>query len=332
MERGSIITQGLTRSFASMRAVDGVDLDIRPSEIFAFLGPNGAGKTTTVKILTSILAPTSGSAFVSGLDVTRHGHQVRMQIGVALQDVGIDPLMTATEMLILQARLFGEPRSVALAKAQSLLATVGLDDVPENKRVGQYSGGMKRRLDLALALVHDPAILFLDEPTTGLDPVSRVTIWEEVRRLNRDLGMTIFLTTQYLEEADRLADRVAIIDRGRIVAEGTPSELKRAMGEEVIVMHFATDDLAARATDALKSFPGRRQTEHDEVSCYLSNAAQSVPALIRTLDEADLSPVDLTIAKPTLDDVFLRATGARMSAADPDASDPKPDAPVESTR
>ena len=235
--------------------MDGVDLDIAGGRIFGFLGPNGAGKSTLVKILTTILNPTAGRATVAGYDVQKQGGKVRKAIGVALQDVGLDPLMTARELLVLQTELFGAPRDEARTTAERLLKTVGLDDVDPKKRAGAYSGGMKRRLDLALALVHDPRILFLDEPTTGLDPASRAAIWEEVRRLNDDLGMTIFLTTQYLEEADRLADEIAIINKGRIVAQGTPDELKREIGDEVVELQFGSCEDAARAYECSPPWP-----------------------------------------------------------------------------
>ena len=214
----SIAVEQLTRRFGELVAVDAVDLQVASGEIFGFLGPNGAGKSTLVKMLTTILAPTSGRATVAGLDVRRDQGKVRRAIGVALQEVGLDPLMTARELIVLQAQLFGAATGAARGTAERLLATVGLADVDPKKRVGDYSGGMKRRLDLALALAHDPHVLFLDEPTTGLDPASRMDVWDEVRRLNAERGMTIFLTTQYLEEADKLAARVAIIDHGRIVA------------------------------------------------------------------------------------------------------------------
>jgi ABC-2 type transport system ATP-binding protein len=205
----SIVAQGIARYYGDVKAVDGVDLSIGSGQIFGFLGPNGSGKTTLVKVFATILAPTAGTARVAGFDVVEDQQEVRSRIGVALQEVGLDPLMTAREMLVLQSRLFTTSAVDAQATAERLLVTVGLADVDRKKRVGQYSGGMKRRLDLALALVNDPDVLFLDEPTTGLDPVSRLAIWEEVRRLNEDLGMTIFLTTQYLEEADKLANEQA---------------------------------------------------------------------------------------------------------------------------
>jgi len=305
MDDRSITAERLLRRFGQQLAVDSLDLEVPSGQIFAFLGPNGAGKTTVVKMLTTILAPTGGSARVAGYDVRRDGQQVRLRIGVALQEVGLDPLMSAEEMLILQAQLFGAPRAAARERARRLLTTVGLDAVPPGKRVGQFSGGMKRRLDLALALVHDPAILFLDEPTTGLDPVSRAAVWEEVRRLNRKNGITIFLTTQYLEEADRLAEKVAIIDNGRIVAQGSPEALKREMGSEVMALTFPSPQDAARAGGVLRD------------ACA-NNAAQITTRVIRTLDEAGLALTALSLSRPSLDDVFLKATGARLTVNQPE--------------
>ncbi len=310
---GSIWADGLTRVFADLRAVDEVDLSVGSGRIFGFLGPNGSGKTTTVRMLTTILKPTSGSARVAGFDVSKQQGEVRERVGVALQEVGLDSLMTAREMLILQARLFRADRERARATAERLLETVGLQDVDPKKKVGQYSGGMRRRLDLALALVHDPFVLFLDEPTTGLDPVSRTSIWEEVRRLNREQGMTIFLTTQYLEEADKLADEVAIIDRGRIVARGEPGSLKKGIGNEVVKLSFGSDADAARAAEVL----GRQAPDHRldgaNLLCYFDTAAGRLPELVRVLDRTGLSLEGLTVSEPTLDDVFLEATGHRMS-------------------
>ena len=221
----SITAEAMCRDFGQLHAVDDVDLEVPGGQIFGFLGPNGAGKSTLVKILTTILNATSGRATVAGYDVQKQGGKVREAIGVALQDVGLDPLMTARELLMLQAELFGTPRDEARKTAERLLVTVGLDDVDPKKRAGAYSGGMKRRLDLASALVHRPDVLFLDEPTTGLDPSSRLVVWDEVRRINAK-GTTVFLTTQYLEEADQLCERLAIIDDGKIVTEGTPATLK----------------------------------------------------------------------------------------------------------
>jgi ABC-2 type transport system ATP-binding protein len=314
----SITASSLHRDFGELRALDGVDLEVPDGQIFGFLGPNGAGKSTLVKILTTILAPTSGSARVGGFDVVRDGGKVRRCIGVALQDVGLDPIMTGRELLVLQARLFGNSRPDARRRADRLLKTVGLDDVDPKKRARAYSGGMRRRLDLALALVHDPSILFLDEPTTGLDPASRAAIWEEVRRLNEEQGMTIFLTTQYLEEADRLADRIAIINHGRIAAEGTPDELKRQVGDEVVELAFADDTEAARADEVLTGVAPSRQAAGHELRLYFPRAAENVPELIRTLDAAGLQPTGLLVKQPSLDDVFLRITGEELDPGERD--------------
>ena len=317
----SITAESLRRDFGELRAVDGLDLEIPGGQIFGFLGPNGAGKSTLVKILTTILNATSGRATVAGFDVARQAGRVREAIGVALQDVGLDPLMTARELLMLQAELFGTPRDEARKTAERLLVTVGLDDVDPKKRAGAYSGGMKRRLDLALALVHDPRVLFLDEPTTGLDPASRAAIWEEVRRLNDDLGMTIFLTTQYLEEADRLADRIAIISKGRIVAQGTPGDLKREIGNEVVELQFGSREDAASADDALAGVAPDRQHSDHELRLYFERAAENVPELVRALDGAGIRLQGLTIEQPSLDDVFLRVTGQALEHEVDEAGD-----------
>ena len=316
----SIVAEGITRDFADLRAVDDVDLNIRSGQIFGFLGPNGSGKTTMVKMLATILALTAGSARVGGFDVITEPQKVRARIGVALQEVGLDPLMTAREMLVLQSRLFSVDSATARVKADQLLKTVGLDDVDPKKRVGQFSGGMKRRLDLALALVHDPEILFLDEPTTGLDPVSRLGIWEEVRRLNTERGMTIFLTTQYLEEADRLADEVAIINKGRIAAQGAPRALKKEIGSEVVTLSFASSELAERASAVLEAMAPKRRVVERDLLCYFTAAADKLAGLVRALDEAQIPLEALVLNEPTLDDVFLRATGHRMTGSVEEAS------------
>ena len=311
-EDRSIVVEDLHRSFGELHAVDGADLVVPSGQFFAFLGPNGAGKTTLVKVLTTILAPTSGRARVAGHDVSREPGQVRSSIGVALQEVGLDDLMTADELLVLQARLFGASSTDARDRAGHLLAMVGLDTVDPKKRVGQYSGGMRRRLDLALALVHDPKVLFLDEPTTGLDPASRADIWDEVRRLNQEQGVTIFMTTQYLEEADRLAEQVAIINRGRIVARGTPAELKQSIGKEVVEVLFADHLEAEKAAQALAEVAPDRRVTGPSLFCYHNQAAHLIPDIVRVLDAAGLPMVGLTLSQPTLDDVFLQATGERI--------------------
>jgi ABC-2 type transport system ATP-binding protein len=312
----SIHVERLSRSFNELKAVDEVDLEVPSGEVFGFLGPNGAGKTTLVRMLTTILAPTSGRATVAGFDVVKDANSVRNAIGVALQDVGLDPIMTGGELLTLHARLFGASGSEADDIATRLLRTVGLDDVDPKKQVKQYSGGMKRRLDLAMALVHEPSVLFLDEPTTGLDPVSRTDIWNEVRRLNTEQGVTIFLTTQYLEEADRLADRVAIINRGRIVALGPPDELKKEIGEEVVSLTFETGELAEKAQSVLAPLAPVIQRSGRELALYLAAAAPVIPELVRSLDQASVPLSGLTLSRPTLDDVFLRATGERIEVAE----------------
>jgi ABC-2 type transport system ATP-binding protein len=310
---GSIAATGLQKDFADLRAVDGVDLDIPTGRIFGFLGPNGAGKSTLVKMLTTILAPTAGEARVAGFDIARDAGRVRAAIGVALQDVGLDPLLTSKELLVLQARLFGAHVSEAPGLADGLLRTVGLDHVDPKKKVGEFSGGMKRRLDLALALVNKPTILFLDEPTTGLDPASRADVWEEVRRLNREVGMTIFLTTQYLEEADRLADEVAIIDSGRIVAQASPRELKRQVGEEVVTLDLVDPASAEKAEAMLDRLEGKRRIFGSELHCYTADSAAFIPRAVRALDAASIALSGIRVSEPTLDDVFLSVTGLRSS-------------------
>ena len=233
----AIVVEGLERSFDEIHAVQGVDLEVAEGEIYGFLGPNGAGKTTTVRMLTTLLLPTGGCASVAGHDVVSEAPQVRRAIGVALQEAALDPLMTGRELIRLQATLHGLPTGEGKRRADDLLERVDLVDAGD-RRVGTYSGGMKRRLDLAAALVHEPRVLFLDEPTTGLDPVSRKAIWEEVEALNRE-GTTVFLTTQYLEEADQLANRVGIIDNGKLVAEGTPAALKAEVGNPHLEVQLA---------------------------------------------------------------------------------------------
>jgi ABC-2 type transport system ATP-binding protein len=292
-------------------AVDGISFHVDAGQIFGFLGPNGAGKSTTIKILTSLALPTSGRATVGGFDVVSQAEQVRQIMGVALQDIGLDPLMKSTELLTLQGQLFGATAAQSRARAIELLELVGLTDAVD-RRVSTYSGGMRRRLDLALALVHQPEILFLDEPTTGLDPASRRALWQEVKRLNRALGMTIFLTTQYLEEADELADVVAIINQGRIVTEGSPAVLKAAVGNESINLAFDNQDVARAASAQLSGMAAKVQTDRAMVRLYMEQAAGAIPAVINRLQEGDINPIFITLTQPTLDDVFLQATGQSL--------------------
>jgi len=314
MSNREIMVENLVKRYpGDVVAVDDISFNVDAGQIFGFLGPNGAGKSTTIKILTTLGLPTAGRASVGGYDVVKEAQQVRRIAGVALQEIGLDPLMKSMELLTLQGLLFGASRPQATARAKELLELVQLTDAMD-RRVGTYSGGMRRRLDLALALVHKPEILFLDEPTTGLDPVSRRDVWEEVRRLNRIMGMTIFLTTQYLEEADQLADIVAIIDQGKIVAEGSPAKLKAAVGSESINLAFEDRDLADRAMDNLRDMAERVQADRDMVRLYVSAAAQTVPAVVDRLQRVNINPISLTITQPTLDDVFLKVTGQRLKS------------------
>src|SRR5438445_7373429 len=245
----AISAEGLVREFNGLTAVDHLDLDVGRGEIYGFLGPNGAGKSTTVRVLCTLLSPTAGRAVVAGYDVATQPGKVRLRIGVALQEAALDPKQTGIELLRLQGRLYGLSGREIAGRLADLGRLIDIGDALE-RPIGTYSGGMKRRLDLAAALVHNPEVLFLDEPTTGLDPVSRARMWEAGRRLNRELDMTIFLTTQYLEEADELAARVGIINDGRLVAEGTPDALKRGVGSDVIVAHF--DGRADASGDAVR--------------------------------------------------------------------------------
>jgi ABC-2 type transport system ATP-binding protein len=316
MNDREIVVEDLVKTYpGKVDAIKGVSFQVEAGKIFGFLGPNGAGKSTAIKILTTLALPTSGHASVGGFDVVSQAPDVRRIAGVALQEIGIDPLMKSMELLVLQGRLFGANKSDATARAHELLELVQLSEATD-RRVGTYSGGMRRRLDLAMALVHQPKVLFLDEPTTGLDPASRRDVWREVRRLNREMGITIFLTTQYLEEADELADTVAIIVDGKIATEGSPAELKASMGEESINLVFETPDIAEKGQSALEKMGNRIQLDRDTVRLYLSKAAGSIPVVINTLQNVGLSPISLTLTQPTLDDVFLQVTGQRLVASD----------------
>ena len=312
MSDRTIVAEQVVKRFGAFTAVDGVSVAVRSGEVFGFLGPNGAGKSTMIGILTTLALPTAGRAAVGGYDVVKEPAAVRRVAGVALQEIGLDPQMRSTELLVIQGRLFGLGHRAAHERAGELLRLVKLDDV-RDRPVGKYSGGMKRRLDLALALVHEPEILFLDEPTTGLDPASRRDVWTEIRRLNREMEMTIFLTTQYLEEADELADRVAIINHGAIVAEGTPEELKARVGGESINVSFADEGSAERARVELAPIGDRVQVDRQTVRLYLSGASEAVPDVVSRLDAQGLRPRSLTLSRPTLDDVFLQVTGERYA-------------------
>jgi ABC-2 type transport system ATP-binding protein len=309
---GAIAARSLRRTFkGGIEAVRDIDLTVATGEVFGFLGPNGAGKTTTVRMLCTLLPPTAGTATVAGLDVVHQGAEVRRVIGVALQEIGLDPVQTGRELLELQCGLYGITGAHARERAAELLELVGLSDAAD-RRTKTYSGGMKRRLDLATALVHSPQVLFLDEPTTGLDPASRLTIWEEVRRINAD-GTTVFLTTQYLEEADKLCDRVSIIDEGRIVAEGTPAQLKAQMGHDVVSLSLDGADPAATEA-SLAGLPGleRLVAGADDLVLYVADGAGSIAEIVRRLDRDSIEVGAISVSRPTLDDVFLRATGRRL--------------------
>jgi len=308
---------GLVREFkGGVRAVDGIDLKVEPGEIYGFLGPNGAGKSTTVLMLTTLLPPTSGRAIVGGFDIVSEAKQVRGVIGAALQEVALDPLLTGREHLRMQSALQGLPRSGRKARADELLERVGLSQAAD-RRVRGYSGGMKRKLDLAMALVHNPSILFLDEPTTGLDIQSRTALWTEVSKLATDDGVTVFLTTQYLEEADALADRIGIIDGGKIVAEGTPVELKaEAAQPRIEVRPRESSDLAA-AAKTLARFGDADGAKDGAVSVRLREGDGDVAKIIRSLDRAKIKIANFELHQPSLDDVFLLKTGHSLAPTDP---------------
>jgi ABC-2 type transport system ATP-binding protein len=310
-----IVVEGLVRTFkGDIRAVDGIDLEVASGEIYGFLGPNGAGKSTTVHMLTTLLPPTAGRASVAGFDVASQGADVRRHIGAALQEAALDTFLTGREHMDLQAGLNGLAKAERARRGTELLERVGLTDAADRK-VGGYSGGMKRRLDLAMALVHAPSILFLDEPTTGLDPQSRSALWDEVERLAREDGVTVFLTTQYLEEADVLADRVGIIDRGKIVAEGTPEELKREIGGDSVEAIPADPHDLERATAVLSHFGEPAAHSPKGAAVRLRQGAEQLVAIVRALDDEGIAVAHLQLHSPSLDDVFLAKTGRSLEGA-----------------
>ena len=310
----AIEVSNLQRAFsADVLAVAGIDLHVDEGEIYAFHGPNGAGKTTTVRMLTTLLLPTGGSATVAGHDVVEDPGAVRESIGVALQEAALDPLMTGRELIRMQATLHGIARAEGQRRADDLLRRVGLTEAGD-RRVGTYSGGMKRRLDLASALVHEPRVLFLDEPTTGLDPVSRKSIWEEVEALNRE-GTTVFLTTQYLEEADQLADRVGIISAGRIVAEGTPDSLKAEVGKPRMELLLAAGE-RTDCMEVLSRFGAPLPPKDGKLMIEVAEGVAAIAPVVRALDEAGILVESLDVVEPTLDDVFVEKTGQHLEGAE----------------
>jgi ABC-2 type transport system ATP-binding protein len=297
------------------RAVNGIDLRVEAGEVYGFLGPNGAGKTTTVHMLTTLLPPTSGTARVAGYDVVTEGDEVRASIGAALQEAALDPFLTGAEHMRLQTALHGMRAEESKRRSGELLARVGLTQAADRK-VGGYSGGMKRRLDLALALVHEPRILFLDEPTTGLDPQSRSALWDEVQRLATESGVTVFLTTQYLEEADVLADRIGIIDKGCIVAEGTPEALKAEISRPTLEIIPAEEGDLGRTREVLARFGEPANSSPKGTAVLLSEGDAQLADVVRALDAENIHVQHLQLHAPSLDDVFLAKTGRSLEGAE----------------
>ena len=307
--KSMIHVENLVKTFkGNVQAVKGVSFDVEEGEFFSFLGPNGAGKSTTIQMITTLLKPTSGRAEIAGFDVVNEPEQIRRVIGVALQETGIDPQLTGRELLEMQGNLFGFQSSMARKRADELLELVGLTE-DAHRKCGKYSGGMRRRLDLALTLVQNPKVLFLDEPTTGLDPYNRKLIWEEIRSLNKEKGTTIFLTTQYLEEADELADRISIINEGQIVASGTQENLKASIGKDVIDLVFATEEEAMRASRLLARLAGDEKHSGSALRLFMEKGTAKLPEIIRQLDQESITPITLNVSPPSLNDVFLNLTG-----------------------
>lgn len=316
----AISADQLRRSFGDNQAVAGVDLSIPYGEIYGFLGPNGAGKSTTMKMLCTLLKPTAGTAMVAGHDINDEPGQVRLRIGVALQESSIDGKQTGRELLELQGRLYGLTKADIKTRLNDVIGLVNIGSAIDD-RVESYSGGMTRRLDLAMSLIHKPQILFLDEPTTGLDPVSRSDVWAEVRTLNEEMGMTIFLTTQYLEEADELAHRVGIIAAGKLEVEGRPSELKRSVGTDVIVASIEGDiEHAATTVRALDGI-GKVEVHGDEIQLSTGDGARILSDVAVALNGSGVRVTSLTLRTPTLDDVFLQVTGEKLADSQVEASE-----------
>ena len=315
MDGAVIETKDLRRSFGDIEAVRGVDLTVQSGEIYGFLGPNGAGKSTVVKMLITLLKPSGGSARVLGLDVATQADQIRLRIGAALQDASLDQKQSGREILQMQGELFGLNQREIDQRIDELKSIIDFDAI--DRWVGTYSGGMERRLDLAASLIHNPDLLFLDEPTTGLDPTSRAQVWGEVRRLNSDYGTTIFLTTQYLEEADELADRVGIINAGQIVGEGTPDELKRTVGSDVVQVRLADGTDRGAAYDAVAGLDHVDHVDQGPRGLLISvrNGAAAVSPVAVALDSVGATVTELTLRTPTLDDVFLELTGDRIEVS-----------------
>jgi ABC-2 type transport system ATP-binding protein len=312
-----IRTNGLIKTFkgkkGAVEAVRGVNICVQEGEIFGFLGPNGAGKTTTMRMLSTLLEPTGGSATVAGCDLLREPRKVRARIGYVGQNGGAEESATGREDLVLQGRLYGMTKSAAQARAAELARAIDLESFLD-RRTRTYSGGQRRRLDVARGMIHKPALLFLDEPTTGLDPQSRARMWEEISRL-REGGTTIFLTTHYLDEADVLCDRLAIIDHGKIVGEGTPDSLKRQIAGDIITLGLDTSDgIVPKAKSLLSAQPFARELHEtgEGLQLYVERGEEMLPTVLRLLDSAGLPIRTIKLARPTLDDVFLRMTGRSL--------------------
>jgi ABC-2 type transport system ATP-binding protein len=314
----AIVTEDLQKRYKTVQALDGVSFSVREGEVFGLLGPNGAGKSTSVRVLTTLTKPDSGRALVAGEDVVRHPNRVRHTIGYVAQDSGVDWEATGRENLLLQGRIHSMAGAPLRKRVDELLGLLGLVDAADRVARG-YSGGMKRRLDIALGLVHKPRVLFLDEPTTGLDPEARAAMWVEVERLAVQENLTILLTTHYLEEADRLAERVAIVSRGKIVVEGTPEELKAGLhGESVTVELDDTDTRAHKAAVVVRAVDGTTEVtvEGHHLRARVPNGAQAIPAILSTLESHGFPVAAVTTARPSLDDVYLHYTGREFAAED----------------
>jgi ABC-2 type transport system ATP-binding protein len=320
----AIEARGLVKTYrGDVRALDGVSLAAEAGSVFGLLGPNGAGKSTAVKILTTLSRPDAGEAFVAGHDVLRHPAKVRLAIGCVAQKSGLDLQATGRENLILQGRVYGMRGSALRARAQELIERLGLADAAD-RTVKTYSGGMQRKLDVAVGLMHRPQVLFLDEPTTGLDPEARVDMWSEIARLAGDEGLTILMTTHYLEEADGLARRLAIVDRGKVVAEGTPDELKGELRGDAIVVELEESPLDGEVRRALDKVPDLYDVavEARARRARAGNGARAVPTVLAALEAEGVKVASVTVARPSLDDVYLRYAGRAFSEADEEAKKP----------
>ncbi len=322
-----IETEQLTKVYpGGVRAVDGIDLTVDEGEIFGFLGPNGAGKTTTIKMLNTLIRPTSGRAKVAGLDVVKNAGEVRRNIGYVAQDVGVDEYQTGRENLTLYGHLYRLDNKTIKQRVRGLFEMVELSEVAD-KLVLTYSGGMRKRLDIAMGLIHQPRVIFLDEPTVGLDPQTRVHIWDYIRSLASNLGITIFLTTHYMEEADHLAQRVAIVDMGKIIQIGTSPELKQSVRGDVVTLSFGSggeEHLIERTESILAGtdFVLRTEITNGELAVYVKNGETAAPAIMRFLSELNIQINTLSVSKPTLDDVFLKYTGRTIRSEEGKATTP----------